>query len=135
MDNIIVSTFFWQMLFEENQIASKLISISTEPDGVIFNVGQFGEVTFKCYPASKPGDNFMSETFIGTATISDGTSFRTFIKVNINTTYTLRIYWVFEENDYSYFAYYWLMKWKLRRRNFWSAAVRVIGGLRTTSLP
>jgi len=81
MDNIIVSTFLWQMLFEENQIASKLISISTEPDGVIFNVGQFGEVTFKCYPASKPGDNFMSETFIGTATISDGTSFRTFIKI------------------------------------------------------
>jgi len=80
--NVAVSQFFWKTLFDEHKLASQLLSISTKPDGVSFNnVGQFGEVSFKCHPASKPGDNFMSDTFIGTATTQEGTSFRTFIKI------------------------------------------------------
>ena len=82
MANIEVDKLFWKTLLEKNKIASQLPSISTKEEGVSFtDVGQFGEVNFKCHPASKPGDNFLSDTFIGTATTQDGTSFRTFIKV------------------------------------------------------
>ena len=76
------SQLFWKTLFGENEIASQLPFISTKKEGVSFtDVGQFGEVNFKCHPASKLGDNFMSDTFIGMATTQDGTNFRTFIKV------------------------------------------------------
>ena len=83
MADVKLSQDFWKTLFEADNVAPQLLSISAKPDGVCFpSVGQYGEVNFKCHPASKLGDNFMSDTFIAMATTQDGTDHRTFIKVN-----------------------------------------------------
>ena len=75
MENIGTSQLFWKTLFDENAIAQQLSSILIELDGVPFTLGQFGKVTFKCHPASKLRDNFLSDTFIGIATMQDETQF------------------------------------------------------------
>jgi len=81
-DHTATSKLFWTTLFEQEKLASQMHSISTNDEGVSFtNVGQFGNVHIKCRPASALGDNFMSDTFIVSATVQDGTSFRGFIKV------------------------------------------------------
>ena len=82
-DHTATSKLFWTTLFEQEKLASQMHSISTNDEGVSFtNVGQFGNVHIKCRPASALGDNFMSDTFIVSATVQDGTSFRGFIKVH-----------------------------------------------------
>jgi len=82
MADVKLSQDFWKTLFEAENVAPQLLSISAKPDGVCFpSVGQYGEVNFKCHPASKLGDNFMSDTFIAMATTQDGTDHRTFIKI------------------------------------------------------
>ena len=83
-DDKVMCKLFWKTLFQQEKIASKMHSISAIEEGVSFdNVGQFGKIHFHCRPASVLGDNFMSDTFIVTATTDDGGSFRGFIKVQI----------------------------------------------------
>ena len=79
------SSLLWHTLFQQHKLAANMHSISTQPQGVSFqNVPHFGNVHFKCRPASTLGDNFMSDTFIVTATMDDETSFGGFVKVQIH---------------------------------------------------
>ena len=73
---------FWTSLFEETQLASKIFDVAAaEEKGQYFHVKKYGNVLVKSKPASALGDNFMSDTFTIEATLEDGTSYISFIKV------------------------------------------------------
>ena len=72
---------FWKTLLEEHKVAAQLASISAQADGASYHISEYGDVCVKCRPASVLGDNFMSDTYIITATAQNGAAFRGFIKV------------------------------------------------------
>lgn len=79
---------FWKVLFEQENVASNLMSLSTNhPNGIPYELPNFGQVRVRAAPASALGDNFMSDTFSVTAQLSprnpdsDSIIYKTFIKV------------------------------------------------------
>ena len=81
-------TQFWKLLCDQENIASHLVSLSTDyPDGIQYELPNFGKVLVRTAPASALGDNFMSDTFSVTAQLPPGNPdgdfliFKTFIKV------------------------------------------------------
>lgn len=80
---------FWKTLFEEKKLASQLASLAADnaDRGVTYDFPQYGKVHVVTQAASALGDNFMSDTFIMTATMTlsdalkDTTTYSTFIKV------------------------------------------------------
>lgn len=79
---------FWKQLFEENDMANRLLSLSQESgeDGTVFVHPQFGDSVVKTKPASVLGDNFFSDTFIVNAeSRKHKLQFTAFVKVMIST--------------------------------------------------
>lgn len=79
---------FWKILFEQENLASHLLSLSTyHPNDDSYELPNFGQVNVRVSPGSALGDNFNSDTFSVTAEVAprnsdgDGLIFRTFVKV------------------------------------------------------
>jgi hypothetical protein len=78
---------FWKTLFENKKFASQLPSLATDhADGITYefydDLPEFGQVQIVVKAASSLGDNFMSDTFTITATLTRcGTTFQAFTKV------------------------------------------------------
>ena len=57
---------FWKQIFEENDFANRLLTLSQEfgDNGILITHLHFGDSIVKIKPASVLGDNFFSDTFI-----------------------------------------------------------------------
>jgi len=72
----------WKSIYEQENVASRMAEIASKKDeGITFELPLFGVVKLVIATASGLGDNYLSDTYYNTATLSDGVVHRAFIKV------------------------------------------------------
>ena len=72
----------WKGIYEQERVASRMVEIAAKKEeGITFELATYGMVKLVAEPASAIGDNYMSDTYYNTATLSNGEHCKAFVKV------------------------------------------------------